>query len=158
MKENILDVLMYLFENYMEYDCNINRSQDELIAELQEQGFTLTEIHKAFHWLEGLTLAKVVLSGQAQKATALRVFTEEEKLKLGSAGIGFLHFLSQIGVLNTATRELVIDRAMALANEEIDLPRLKWVVLMILFNIPGLEAELAWMEDFVLDENKSGLH
>ena len=43
-------------------------------------------------------------------------------------------------------REVVIDRAMALDQDEVDLDDLKWVVLMVLFNQPGAEAAFAWME------------
>ena len=56
------------------------------------------------------------------------------------------------------SRELVIDRVMALESEEIDLDQLKWVVLMVLFNQPGSEAAFAWMEDLVLDEVVGQLH
>ena len=50
-------------------------------------------------------------------------------------------------------RELVLDRAMALDQDELDLDDLKWVVLMVLFNQPGSEAAYAWMEtQMFLDE------
>ena len=64
----------------------------------------------------------------------------------------------QSGVLDHATRELVIDRVMALESEEIDLDQLKWVVLMVLFNQPGSEAAFAWMEDLVFEEAAGNLH
>jgi Smg protein len=47
----------------------------------------------------------------------------------------------------------VLDRAMALDQEELDLDDVKWVVLMVLFNQPGAEAAYAWMEtQMFLDE------
>ena len=52
----------------------------------------------------------------------------------------------------------MIDRAMALEAEEIDLQQLKWVVLMVLLNQPGKEAAFTWMEDIVMDDTQSGLH
>jgi Smg protein len=71
---------------------------------------------------------------------------------------GFLLFLEQSDVLNAYDREVVIDRAMALEAEEIDLQQLKWVVLMVLLNQPGKEAAFTWMEDIVMDDVQSGLH
>ena len=66
---------------------------------------------------------------------------------------GFLLFLEQHGVLDAGQRELVLDRAMALDQDELDLDDLKWVVLMVLFNQPGSEAAYAWMEtQMFLDE------
>ncbi|MCW5589309.1 MAG: DUF494 domain-containing protein [Legionellales bacterium] len=160
MKESMLDVLMYLFENYMSNNCEVHRDHDELIQELEAEGFNLTEIHKAFHWLEDLSELQNKSEAWTKSSyrPALRIFSFDETDKLGVEGTGFILFLEQIGVLNSATRELVIDRAMALDGDEIDLARLKWVILMVLFNFPGQEAELAWMEDYVLDNRKNGLH
>ena len=56
------------------------------------------------------------------------------------------------------TRELVVDRVMALESEAIDLEQLKWVVLMVLFNQPGQETMFSWMEDFVFDREACRLH
>jgi Smg protein len=63
-----------------------------------------------------------------------------------------------MGVLDHTTREMVIDRAMALEGTEMDLDQLKWVILMVLFNQPGREAAFAWMEDLVLDDMTTTLH
>jgi Smg protein len=60
--------------------------------------------------------------------------------------------------LDPTTRELVIDRVMALETDDIDLDQLKWVVLMVLFNQPGHEAAFAWMEDLVFNEVRGYLH
>ncbi|MEZ5671400.1 MAG: DUF494 family protein [Thiotrichaceae bacterium] len=65
-------------------------------------------------------------------------------------------FLEQANILDPQTRELVIDRVMALDTEEFTLEQLKWVVLMVLFNQPGQESSLAWMEDLVYDEVMQG--
>ncbi len=71
---------------------------------------------------------------------------------------GFLLFLEQIQVLNLETREMVIDRVMALDAAEFDLEDLKWVILMVLFNIPGYENAYQQMEDLVFEEDENRLH
>ncbi|MHB8416035.1 MAG: DUF494 family protein, partial [Acidiferrobacteraceae bacterium] len=58
----------------------------------------------------------------------------------------------QSGVLDPVTRELVLERVMALEAEEIDLEQMKWVILMVLFNRPGQEQAYAWVEDLVFNE------
>ncbi len=88
----------------------------------------------------------------------MRIYTSEECEKLDLEARGFLMFLEQAGVLDHYTREMVIDRIMALGEDEIDLDQLKWVVLMVLFNQPGREAAYAWMEDLVFDEMPGILH
>ena len=55
MKENVLDVLMYLFETYVDTDEEPEADQNELRDELSRAGFTDTEIDRALDWLDGLT-------------------------------------------------------------------------------------------------------
>jgi Smg protein len=69
-----------------------------------------------------------------------------------------LIFLEQYNVISAAQRELVIDRAMALDQDDIDLDDMKWVVLMVLFNQPGSEAAFAWMENQIFMEEPEPIH
>ena len=156
MKENVIDVLMYLFENYMDEETQMDANQETLKAELVAAGFPEVEIIKAFSWLEGL--CRLRRTGYMFCGPSMRVFTRQEDARLNIECRGFLVFLEQVGVLDQATRELVIDRVMALGTEEIDLEQLKWVILMVLFNQPGQEAALAWMEDLVFNEMAGKLH
>ena len=63
-----------------------------------------------------------------------------------------------VGDLDADQRELVLDRAMALDQDELDLDDLKWVVLMVLFNQPGSEAAYAWMETQMFDDDGELVH
>ena len=144
-EETILDVLLYLFENYFYDDPDAVRDRDSLQASLIQAGFSPTEISKAFDWLEELANQRPGLS-QPRANGPVRVFVEAEVDRLDRECLGFLMFLEQHGVLDADQRELVIDRAMALDQDEVDLDDLKWVVLMVLFNQPGAEAAFAWME------------
>jgi Smg protein len=88
----------------------------------------------------------------------VRVYVEAEIDRLDRDCLGFLMFLEQHGVLDAEGRELVIDRAMALDQEEVDLDDLKWVVLMVLFNQPGAEAAFAWMETQMFGDDPEPVH
>ena len=55
MKENVLDVLMYLFETYVEAEEEPEPDQNELRIELSRAGFGDIEIERALEWLDGLT-------------------------------------------------------------------------------------------------------
>lgn len=159
MKENVLDVLMYLFENYMNDEIEIDADEESLRSELIDAGFHQSEISKAFAWLEGLAeLQGKALPAAGMSTPSLRVYTPEECEKLDLGCRGFLLYLEQVGVLDHSTRELVIDRVMALETDEIDLEQLKWVILMVLFNQPGQEAAYTWMEDLVFEELAGSLH
>ncbi|MFN2309614.1 MAG: DUF494 family protein [Gammaproteobacteria bacterium] len=159
MKESVLDVLMYLFENYyMDEEIEGKPDRESLHVELLEAGFPPSEVNKAFDWLEDLAAQRA--DGQPPHPTAhsLRVFTDRETEHLDTEGRGFLLFLEQMGILNPASRELIIDRVMALNAEDMDIDQLKWIVLMVLFNEPGQEAAYAWMEDLVFDNVAGTLH
>lgn len=157
MKEDMFEVLMYLFENHMQTDCKLHLTEEVIMAELERAGFNSSTIDRALDWLEGL------LNIQASTfilttTTSIRIYTSDESYKLNVEIRGFLLFLQQMGILNTVTRELVIDRLMAIDEQEVDLPQVKWVTLLVLFNQPNEEAALACMENLVLENTDDGLH
>ncbi|MFN2349068.1 MAG: DUF494 family protein [Thioalkalivibrio sp.] len=158
MKENVLDVLMYLFENYIDEDTEIEPDRIQLQDKLLEAGFPGAEIDRAFDWLENLANQENNPLKQPLSNSALRVYTERETDRLDARSRGFLLFLEQNGVLDAATRELVIDRIMDLDAEEISLDQLKWVTLMVLFNRPDQEAAYTWLESMMFDLPPEFLH
>ena len=160
MKENVIDILMYLFEHCVDYEQGGMPDEEALRDHLDHAGFQHNDIDKAFAWLEGLAQAREFAeqSTCSQSQRAIRILTVDEQYKLDSECRGFLLFLEQSGILDPISRELVIDRAMALETSEIDLNQLKWIVLMVLFNQPGQEAAYAWMEDLLFDDISEHLH
>ena len=155
----MFDVLMYLFENYMDDDAPLDANQEELKAELVGAGFAQDEVTKAFDWLDFIARhADSALPQRTPHRHAIRVYNSEEQKILDVKCRGFVLYLEQVGILDPINRELVIDRAMALDMPDFDLDRLKWVVLMVLLNQPGQETRLAWLEDFVLENFPQQLH
>ncbi|PHS27104.1 MAG: hypothetical protein COA83_00865 [Methylophaga sp.] len=160
MKENVFDVLLYLFENYIDNDEADKPDQDALETELEHVGFPESEIHKAFEWLESMTVV-----GQQSEAVnteeperAMRHYTPQEQERLTAECRGYMLFLEQIGVLDAGTREIVIERLFALDTDEIDLDQMKWVVLMVLFFQPDRDVAYAWMEDLVFEDMEAVIH
>ena len=152
---------MYLFENYIHSEADIFAEQNELTDELLRAGFNKPEIFKALNWLE--QLAELQHSDEipyliAYPQQAIRVFTKSECDMLNVQCRGFLMFVEQIGVINSVTREMVMDRLAALDKPDISLDDLKWLVLMVLFNVPGSEAAYEQMEDLIFDEPSELLH
>ncbi len=160
MKENVIDVLLYLFENYIDNDDAGQPDKAALETELEQVGFPELEIDKALEWLENMTViaeessdAKPVSAG-----LAMRFYAKEELELINTSCRGYLLFLEQVGVLDAATREIVIERVLALDTDEINLEQLKWVVLMVLFYQPGREVAYAWMEDLVFEDMEAVIH
>ena len=159
-KENMLEVLMYLFENYMVDGSEIEPDQETLTAELAQAGFRDGEINKAFSWLEDLSemceQAPTLVNKPSDRS--VRHFAQEEILKLNSDSRNLLMSLENSGVLDPHTREMVIDRVMALEVEEVDSEHFKWVVMMVLCNRPDSENACAWAEALISDESQATVH
>ncbi|ACT05248.1 MULTISPECIES: DUF494 family protein [Dickeya] len=156
----MFDVLMYLFETYIHNETEMRVDQDTLTDDLTRAGFDRDDIYSALDWLEKLADLQ---EGQtpplalASDPLALRIYTAEEEQRLDVDCRGFLLFLEQIQVLNLETREMVIDRVMALETQDFDLEDLKWVILMVLFNVPGCESAYQQMEDLLFEVNEGYL-
>ncbi|MEE4218147.1 MAG: DUF494 domain-containing protein [Xanthomonadales bacterium] len=158
MKENVLDVLMYLFENYFYEETEDQPDRASLEQNLHEAGFTNGEIEKAFKWLDGLAEQRFQPEFKMHTDEPVRIFVDSEVNRLDTDCRDFLMYLSNCGVLDAQRRELVLDRLMALEADEIYLEDVKWVVLMVLFNQPGQEANFAWMEDLMFDSEQDYRH
>ncbi|AOW77203.1 hypothetical protein A3Q34_10290 [Colwellia sp. PAMC 20917] len=157
----MFDILMYLFENYIHSEAEIMVDHESLTDELTRAGFHQDEIYKALSWLEKLaalqdTDAYPYLTRVGRRS--VRVYVDDEMQLLDVECRGFLLFLEQVNVLDFTTREMVIDRVMELDTKFFSIDDLKWVVLMVLFNVPGKENAYSQMEDLIFDEQEGPLH
>ncbi len=158
MKENVLDVLMYLFETYIDAEEEPEPDQKVLRDELARAGFGDLEIDRALDWLDGLTEHHKARPHSTQTVHGTRIYNDIEQGRLDVACRGFITYLEQIGILSPLQREILIDRLLALDTPDIDVEQVKWVVLMVLFSQPGQEQAYARMEDLVFDEDASAIH
>ncbi len=169
----MLDILIYLFENYMgaqddwseEGDAPAADAEptvpkpdrDTLRVELEQAGFAGRDIDQAFVWVESLNRSPLTQVNARPAASAIRVFSSEECARLDIDCRGYILRLELLGILSPVQREWVIDRLLALAQssrtpEDIDIEQVKWVVLMVLFSQPDQAAAYAQMEDLVFEE------
>jgi Smg protein len=157
----MFDILMYLFENYIHSEAEVMVDHDVLTDELTRAGFHQDEIYKALAWLEKLAAlqdSEIYPYLTRTTSRSIRIYTQEEMQLLDIECRGFLMFLEQVNVLEFSTREMVIDRVMELDTEHFSIDDLKWVVLMVLFNVPGKENAYSQMEDLIFDEQEGPLH
>lgn len=157
----MFEVLMYLFETYIHNETELRVDQDKLERDLSDAGFDRADIYSALLWLEKLADYQEGLVEPMQLASdplSARIYTAQECGRLDAGCRGFLLFLEQVQVLNLETREMVIERVMALDTMEFDLEDLKWVILMVLFNIPGCENAYQQMEELLFEVNENMLH
>ena len=126
----MIDILVYLFENYLPDACP---EPSILARKLTAAGFEQEEISEALSWLDGLDRSEAVLLQLRPQGKAIRIYDREETGRLPLECRGFLAFLEQAGTLDPELRELVVERAMALTDGEISLGKLKIIVLAVLW-------------------------
>lgn len=155
MKEDVFDVLIYLFENYLDGEGDNYPDTDVIASELLDAGFQQPDVSKAFDWLESLTEIEAI--GDVVPSS-FRIFSSQEMAVFDLECRNFLMFLEHSGILTAINREIAIDRAMALQDEGITLDKLKWIVLMVLLSQPGDSTAFSRMEDIVYDLIPTSLH
>jgi Smg protein len=157
----MLDVLIYLFENY--YTPQSCPDSDSLAKKLAAVGFEDDEIHEALHWLSGLSHAvssatqAVGAESTAKTGTSWRYYTERESQHLGPDALGFLSFLDSAGVLSTTHRELIIERALALNEKPVSIEAMKVIVLMVLWSQEA-EVDALILEELLDDGSPRTIH
>lgn len=154
--ESVLSVLMYLFHHHMEKENTVDLNNMTLIDELKSAGFHAHQIGRAFRWLH--RLVEFTEQETPPSTRSFRIFSEQECWLMNTECRNFILSLEQQGILTPHTREIVIHQALELINEGIDLNLLKWVTLMVLFNMPNCENALSHMEFLVLSNALDNIH
>ncbi|WP_108652578.1 DUF494 family protein [Dongshaea marina] len=157
----MFDILMYLFETYVHNDVETMVDQKELTEELSRAGFQRDAIQKALNWIERLSVLQDEKNHPYLASStpgSFRIYLRSEQQKLNEECRGFILFLEQIQILTAQTREIVIERVMELDSAAIDLEDLKWVILMVLFNVPGSESAYQQMEQIIFDPAQIQIH
>ncbi len=138
---------MFIFDHYDQGQPDLAVKQPAIEEVLEHAGFEDGDINRALVWLDDLVLlCDNVEDAPLTHVSAVRVTSPEEQQFLSPECQSFLIQLEQLGILDDYSRELVIDRAMALAHGAVSLDSLNWVVQMVLFNLPGREDDFACME------------
>jgi Smg protein len=137
----MFEVLVYLFETY--YAADKYPDQDTITRTLSQAGFENRDIHDALEWLQALATEVETDDAPAAGHSALagsaglRIYASSEIAKLTAEARGFIAFLENAGVLSPLLRELIVERAMAVAIDPVDLEDIKVIALMVLWTREG---------------------
>ena len=102
MKENVLDVLMYLFETYVDAEESQNPIKTICATNYPERASATAKIDRALDWLDGLTDDHEGRNYNLQTPRGTRIYNFIENDRLNSACRGFITYLEQIGILSPA--------------------------------------------------------
>ncbi len=147
----MFDILVYLVENYFH---NGQLPDAETISKrLSAAGFEDDDISEALTWLSGFSQPdELDHHGAFAHSRGFRVYAEEELANLTAEARGFILFLEDSNIITAPQRELIIERVLALADPDVNLEKLKLIVLMVLWNqqqsVDSLVLELLASRDF----------
>ncbi len=129
----MFDILFYVFENCRQAD--VSHDPERVARKLSAAGFDDMEISAALSWLAGVVRTpQRSLAPLPESDNAFRAFAPKELAKLDADCRGFVLFLERSGILSPASREHVIERALATAGDTLSLDQLKLIVVMVLWS------------------------
>mgnify|MGYP006105876539 CR=1 FL=1 len=153
----MFDLLIYMFENYL--SSKPHSDFTNITQELEAAGFDNKEIKSALDWFTQLEkLAdKDNVSIKHNYENTIRIFTDNEKNKITTEGLGFILFLEQAHILKSGEREIILDQAMAINQKVISLNEVRWIVMMTLWQ-NGRENDYLFVEDALYMPDQNRMH
>ena len=156
LKEDFLDVLLYLFEYYSEDPVRETGSNTEIKKHLIGAGFEDDVINHAMDWV-------AIFKGPADSAEitipqslSVRIFSNEEKSLLDDECQNYIIRLEKFGLLTPQKRELLIDKLTSIGFEPMDIEVVKALSILMLFQEPSVEVKLhAYDGDDMFDKPKT---
>lgn len=152
----MFDVLVYLYETY--YRPDACPDSEALVKKLSAVGFEEEEISKALGWLTDLAEAANEFAERYPQQTAfsfgIRIYAQQEMDILGTEAVGFLQFLESAKVIDPIQREIIIERALAVADAQVSLEKIKVIVLMVLWS-QGKEPDALIFDELFSTEDDS---
>jgi Smg protein len=128
----MFEILMYLFESY--FDAGSYPEPDKLERKLSAAGFEDEDISEALTWLSALKQQNPENYPSRLEHAGQRHFAELELQRTSYEARQFLVFAEQQHLISAIEREMIIDRAVALQQENLALDKLKLIMLMVLWN------------------------
>ena len=157
MTEKFLKVLLYLFQNYLLAELMHVDDLQSIIIELDQAGFEKKASLAAIDWIYGIKdVEKSLKYGkQLSSSEAQRVFCSAEMAKITTEARGFILQLEQRGLIDAMTRELIIDRAMALETSPILPVEIRAIANMVLLRDHVDDPNLILFSEWLLNDQES---
>lgn len=159
MRETAVDVLVYLFEHYIDQPTFWELRQDDedfdISVELKAAGFDQNAVEVALNWLEELPeMASDQNVFTAPAPQSIRIYTAHEQAMLGTECLNFLMEMERLQLLQAQQREAVLERVRVLDAETVELEHFKWLICLVLFNHADegdseQQAQLHQLEDWI---------
>ncbi len=136
MKAKTLDLLIHIMDDIINENQTYDSHRPLLAKALKEAGINRDEVLSTLNWLDSIIEGPITVweTSTEQKINGERIYTLSENNKIPLKGVRFLKELEHTSIINTITRERIIDSAMACDADEISFEQLQWIAYMVLAN------------------------
>ncbi len=152
----MFEVLVFMFENYIAH--HTLPDNEIMTQELSAAGFEQPDIVGAVDWFREMKTMLIEPTAEyAHQHTSMRQLADCELKKISLESLSFVLFLQQASVINDVERDLILDRAMALKQEHINIEEMRWITMIALWNV-GREKDYLFVEDALFNPRGLTLH
>ena len=156
IKEDFLDILLYLFEYYSEDPVRESETSFEIRDHLIGAGFHDDAIDHAMDWVEIFKSSTETPMLHSPSSSSIRILSDDEKNLLDIECQNYITRLEKFGLLTPEKRELLIDKLTSIGFEPMDLEVVKALSILMLFQEPSVEVKLhAYENDEAIDSPKT---
>jgi uncharacterized protein Smg (DUF494 family) len=137
MNERVVEILVYIMSE-IRVGKPATNNLEIISRDLLQRGYTENEISSAFSWLfdryQGESEELVRNTGPTL-AGSFRILHDLERIVISPQGYGYLLQLRELGILNDAEMEHIIEHAMMLGATRLSEAAIKSLVASYLFNL-----------------------
>ena len=156
IKEDFLDILLYLFEYYSEDPVRESDTSFVIRDHLIDAGFQDAAIDHAMDWVEIFKNPKEDTMLHVPSSSSVRILSDDEKNLLDVECQNYISRLEKFGLLTPEKRELLIDKLTSIGFEPMDLEVVKALSILMLFQEPSVEVKLhAYENEEAIDSPKT---
>jgi Smg protein len=156
IKEDFLDILLYLFEYYSEDPMRESDTSFVIRDHLIDAGFQDVAIDHAMDWVEIFKNSKEGIMLHTPSNSSVRILSDDEKNLLDVECQNYISRLEKFGLLTPEKRELLIDKLTSIGFEPMDLEVVKALSILMLFQEPSVEVKLhAYENEEIIDSPKT---
>ena len=156
IKEDFLDILLYLFEYYSEDPVRESDTSFVIRDHLIDAGFQDAAIDHAMDWVEIFKNPKEGMMLHSPINSSVRILSDDEKNLLDVECQNYISRLEKFGLLTPEKRELLIDKLTSIGFEPMDLEVVKALSILMLFQEPSVEVRLhAYENEEAIDSPKT---
>ena len=156
IKEDFLDILLYLFEYYSEDPVRESDTSFVIRDHLIDAGFQDAAIDHAMDWVEIFKNPGEDMMLHTPSNSSIRILSDDEKNLLDVECQNYISRLEKFGLLTPEKRELLIDKLTSIGFEPMDLEVVKALSILMLFQEPSVEVRLhAYENEEAIDSPKT---